>query len=134
MLKIPMEKLDEEAATIAEKEKWANTVAQYVVELGVHPNIDFDLAVRSARCASLWIDIFSEKLQSGEGVGLKEALEDSRDSAIQRSEGLVAYPVGVPTIRSIIAMNEAFLVTFQDPDDRAHLRGIIYPQDDNEES
>ena len=61
----------------------------------------------------------------GDGaVSIQDALERSRYSAAERSQGLLCYPSGVLTIRSILAMNEVFILAFE-PDERGYARGLI---------
>ena len=102
-------------------------MAAAVVEGEIHPGINLKIAVAAARCACLWIDTFKEMMASDEPMNIKDALEQSRQSAFERAQGILRYPSGQPTIRAILAIGEVFILSF-DPDERELVRELIYPE------
>lgn len=116
--------MDQEAALLAAKEKWANQAGEIIVAMRVHPRMDLEVAVAAARAASLWADGFKELREAGNIGGIEHSLEQARESAVEKSKGLLRYPSGVLTALSILAMNEAFVLTF-DPSERELARELL---------
>lgn len=117
-----------EAALLAEKEEWAAKAARTLVEERIHPSISFEIAIAAARCASIWIDDLKEVIAGGEVTDLKAALEQSRQSALEKSQDIERFPSGVPTIMTMMVLHEAFLRAFE-PDERERLRGLLYAEE-----
>jgi hypothetical protein len=111
------ESINEEADLLVQKEQWAQTMADVVYS---HMGIDRDVALASARWALLWVDDFNALVDEEEPSGtegVKEYIEASRASSLERSVGLPRYPSGALTIRGTIAAHDVFCMAFGDEAD-----------------
>ncbi|HVE80648.1 MAG TPA: hypothetical protein VNA68_00690 [Candidatus Dormibacteraeota bacterium] len=100
----------EEAAVLAEKEQWVQNAARIISDC--IDNIDMEVAVSSARWASLWLDDVKlyEPLEDRDRA--IEVIKSAFSSSLERAEGVERYPTGVPSIRSMIAAKEAFCLAY----------------------
>jgi hypothetical protein len=106
------EGLAEEADLLAQKEQWAQLMADIVT---AEQGIDAKTALAAARWASVWVDDYKTLIVEQPPTSLDEVkacLETARASSLERSVGLPRYPTGVPTVRSIIAAHDVFCRAF----------------------
>ncbi len=108
------EKIGQEADLLAQKELWAQSMADLVT---TERGIDEETALSAARWACLWVDDYKTLMAAQPPANLDEVkahLETARVSSLERSTGLTRYPTGVPTLRAIIAAQDVFCWAFGD--------------------
>ncbi len=111
------ESVSKEADLLAQKEQWAQKMADVVHSAR---GIDRDVVLASARWVSLWLDDFKALIEEREPSGeeeIKAYIEASRTSSLARTVGLPHYPGGAPTVRGVIAAHDIFCLAFGDEAD-----------------
>lgn len=117
--------IDQEAALLAEKEEWCRQTAAAIRDFR---GLDYPTALAAARWASMWLDDFKIRLQESpprDADDIRAAMKAAEASSLLRADGIPRYPSGVPAIRVIIAVRDAFVSAF-DEQERANVRQIIH--------
>jgi hypothetical protein len=119
-------------ADMVAKEEWAESTASWItnnVETKVGP-IEYDIALKAARFTSLWIDEFTAicKVGGEDATGSpKDVIMRARGRALEKTQGIDRYPTGEPTLKTIIASNYAFALTFNESERQQVLEILFGP-------
>jgi hypothetical protein len=119
MSEIPNASMDDLVA----QEKWAEATAEYIsktfeTKVGY---IEYEIALKAARFACLWVDEFKAITEGGEEVAdrtPKAVIRLAEERAQLKAEGLDRYPTGVPTLKTIMASWYAFAAAFGSESDQ----------------
>lgn len=102
-----------EDEALAEKEAWAQRVAGLV---SVTRDMDFELALKGARWASMWVDDYQQLIEQQPPTITpaeeKSVIDQAMWSALARLEDIPRYPTGAPSLKATIAATDAFCLAF----------------------
>ncbi len=118
----------EETKRLTDKEQWIQQCAVLIVE---SRGFDVDTALAASRWASIWMDEFNTRLSETLPVVkdvLVRILRESKQEALNKCESVPRYPTGVPTLKAIIASEDAFCMGFGE--EAEAIRGLLSTQHD----